>query len=581
MNKEYKFPSKELLNDTIINCENDRYYPLSKILLKKELNDKLIIPIGIIEKKEKYYLDLKDMSGMFICGETGSGKSVFIDSIITTLLLKNNKDELKFLFIDPNKIELNEYNGIPHLLKDTISDPIISLEELNNILNIINYRRDEFVREKVTNIDAYNSLSIEKMSHIIIVIDESSDIMRINKSIDILKKILDDGYRFGIHLILATSSYLKKDFSKEFLDLFTYILSFDLSSNDQAEFINLRNSNWLKVSGEAIIKDAGIITKIQTPYVSTEEIKRVVSFIIKNNKVINMMDIFKSRDGFIAALDQSGGSSKKTLENYGVDEDRYIDEEEMFDLIHDFRKRIITSKYFNKEKILGVIIFEDTMNRKINDKYVSNYLLDDKEILTFLKIDKGLDNRQNGVQLMKPILNLEELLGTARKRNIFGTKMRSVIYENIELGIEEVVMQQFSLAKTIYRYGLIPIIEPEVDINAKDKCEIEKVLKEKIDRELDLLEDDVKVIFKFSIPTIPNFYNDYINHKNVLKVVFLSGGYDRATSCKLLKENKGVVASFSRALLQDLKESQSNIEFDKQLNSNILEIFDASVKKIM
>lgn len=581
MNKKYIFPSKELLNEKIINGENDRYYPLSKILLKKELNDKLIIPIGVIEKNEKYYLDLKDMSGMFICGETGSGKSVFIDSIITTLLLKNDKEELKFLFIDPNMVELNEYNGIPHLLKDTISDPIISLEELNNILNIINYRRDEFVREKVTNIAAYNNLSSEKMPHIIVVIDESSDIMRINKSIDILKKILDDGYRFGIHLILATSSYLKKDFSKEFLDLFTYVLSFDLSSNDQAEFINLRNSNWLKVSGEAIIKEAGFITKIQTPYVSTEEIKRVVSFIIKNNKVINKMDIFDSRDGFIAALDQSGGSSKKTLELYGVDEDRYIDDEEMFDLIHEFRKRIITSKIFNKEKILGVIIFEDTMNRKINNKYVADYLLEDKEILTFLKIDKGLDERKNGVQLMKPILNLEELLGTSKKRNVFGTKMRSVIYENIELGIEEIVMQQFSLAKTIYRYGLIPIIEPEVDINAKDKCEIEKTLKEKIDKELDLLEDDVKVIFKFSIPTIPNFYSDYINHKNVLKVVFLSGGYDRCTSCKLLKENKGVVASFSRALLQDLKENQSDMEFDKQLNNNIEEIFDASVKKIM
>ena len=577
MSKEYIFPSKDLLNETIKNSEDDRYYPLSKILLKKELNDKLIVPVGVIEVSEKYYLDLKDMSGMFICGETGSGKSVFIDSIITTLLLKNTPSELQFLFIDPNMVELNEYDGIPHLLKNTVSNSEISLRELNNILDIINYRRDIFVENKVTNIESYNENNEEKMSHIIIVIDESSDIMRINESIEVLEKILDEGYRFGIHLILATSSYLKKDFSKEFINLFTYVLSFDLASNDQAEFINLRNSNWLKVTGEAIVKENGIITKIQTPYISTEEIKKVVSFIIKNNKNIDKEKIFEDRNGFIAALDQSGGSSSKTLFLYGIDENRYDTDLEMFDLIHEMRKRVITSKYFNKDKILGVILFEDTMNRMIDDKFTSDYLLENKNIVSFLKVDKGLEEKENGVSLMKPIIGLEQLLESAKEKNIFGTKMRSVIYENNELGIEEVVKQQFSLAKTIWKHGLVPIIEPEVDINSNDKEECEKKLKYFIDKELNNIDSDMKLIFKFSIPNVPNFYSDYLENKNVLKVVALSGGYERRKACKLLSKNNGMIASFSRALLQDLKENQSDKEFDKQLKDNIDEIYNASI----
>lgn len=575
MSKEYIFPSKDLLNDEIKNKEDDRYYPLSKVLLKKELNDKLIIPIGVMDKKEKYYLDLKEATGLFICGETGSGKSVFIDSIITTLLLKNSSEELNFLFIDPNRVELNEYDGIPHLLKNTIFDAKIAVEELNNILSIMNYRRCLFVDSKVTNINSYNDNSEEKLPHIIIVIDESSDIMRINDSLDILEKILDEGYRFGIHLILATSSYLKNDFSKEFISLFTYVLSFDLSGSDQAEFINLRNSNWLKVTGEAIVKENGIISKIQTPYISTEEIKRVVDFIIKNNEVIDKEKLFLERDGFIAALDQSGGSSAKTLALYGINEDRYLDDEEMFDLINEFRKRIITSKSFNKNKIIGTILFEDTMKRKIGDKYVPEYLLD-KGIVSFLKIDKGLDSRENGVSLMNPIVDLDEILGNAKKYNIFGTKMRSVIYENNVEGIEEVVKQQFNLAKVIYRHGFIPIVEPEVDINAIDKEQIEKILKYFIDRELNEL-DDEKIIFKFTIPTIPNFYYDYTQHKNVIKVVALSGGYDRDEACRLLSLNKNVVASFSRALLQDLKEEQTDSEFDKKLKDNIEEIYNSSI----
>lgn len=575
--KEYVFPSKDLLNEEIKDKEEDRYYPLSKVLLKKELNDKLIVPVGVIEAKEKYYLDMKESTGIFICGETGSGKSVFIDSLITTLLLKNTPSDLNFLFIDPNMVELNEYDGIPHLIKNTISDAQIAVEELNNIINIINYRRNVFVKEQVTNIDSYNDSHEEKLPRIIIVIDESSDIMRISDSIDVLEQILDEGYRFGVHLVLATSSYLKKDFSKEFLNLFTYVLSFDLASSEQSEFINLRNSNWLKVTGEAIVKENGIITRIQTPYISTEEIKKVVNFIIKNNKCISKEEVFVNRNGFVAALDQSGGSSGKTLSLYGIDEDRYIDEEEMFNLIHEFRKRVITSKSFTKDKILGVILFKDTVSRKIKGKYIPEYLWDDKQIVSFIKVDNGLDERENGVCLMKPIIDLEEILGDSKKYGIFGTKMRSVIYENNEEGIRDIVKQQFCLAKTIYRHGFIPIIEPEVDINADDKEEIEKVLKSEIDKELDMLDQDIRIILKLTIPCVSDFYKDYTEHKNILKVVALSGGYDLNKACKLLSKNHGMIASFSRALLQDLKENQTDKEFNKQLKDNIDEIYNASI----
>ena len=293
---------------------------------------------------------------------------------------------------------------------------------------------------------------------------------------------------------------------------------------------------------------------------------------------IEKQKIIESRKGFIAALDQSGGSSGKTLALYGIDKDRYSNDSEMFDLIHEFRKRIITSKSFTNDKILGVILFEETMNRKINNKYTSSYLWDDKEIVSFLKIDKGLDEKENGVHLMKPILNLEETLDKAKSRNIFGTKMRSVIYEDNKEGIKEVVAQQFTLARTIWKKGLVPIIEPEVDINSptKEACEI--ILKEEIDKELEKIDNDMKVIFKFSLPTKDNFYLDYTKHKNVLKVVALSGGYDRNTACKKLSKNNGVIASFSRALLEDLKENQTDEEFDKILENSIDEIYESSIK---
>ena len=290
------------------------------------------------------------------------------------------------------------------------------------------------------------------------------------------------------------------------------------------------------------------------------------------------LDVVKTRNAFIAALDQSGGSSGKTLSLYGIDKDRYNTEKEMFDLIHKFRKRIITSKVFNNEKILGVILFEDTMNRKINNKYVSKYLWDDKGLVSFLKIDKGLEEKENGVKLMRPIIDLEKTLMKAKSLGIFGTKMRSVIYENNSLGIKEVVNQQFTLARTIWNNGLVPIIEPEVDINSKDKPEIERKLKLEIDKKLEEIEDDMKVIFKFTLPSIDNFYHDYINNEKVLRVVALSGGYDRDKACDILEKNNGVIASFSRALLQDLREGQTDKEFDIELEKSINQIYEASIK---
>lgn len=288
--------------------------------------------------------------------------------------------------------------------------------------------------------------------------------------------------------------------------------------------------------------------------------------------------VIKMRQGFIAALDQSGGSSGKTLALYGVEKDRYKDDKEMFDLIHKFRKRIMTSSVFSKEEIIGVILFQETMNRKIDKKFVADYLWDEKNIVSFLKVDKGLLDVENGVQLMKPNPELLNILDEAKDKNIFGTKMRSVIHEANKKGIEEVVRQQFTLAKTIFDAGLVPIIEPEVNIASPDKEQIEIILKEAIDKELENLDDSMKVIFKFSLPSKDNFYSDYLTNPKVLKVVALSGGYTRSEACEILSRNNGVVASFSRALLEDLEEKQSKEEFDNTLKNNIRQIYEASVK---
>ena len=288
------------------------------------------------------------------------------------------------------------------------------------------------------------------------------------------------------------------------------------------------------------------------------------------------LDIMRNRNGFIAALDQSGGSSAKTLRLYGIDESEDSGEEEMFDLIHEMRTRVMKSKEFTSDKIVGVILFEQTMNRKIDDMYTSDYLWN-KNILSFLKVDKGLAELNNGVQLMKDIPNLEDTLDVAIERGIFGTKMRSVIKEYNPEGIKDIVKQQFDIAKVIASKGLVPIIEPEVDINAVDKEKCEEVLRDEVMKELALLPEGTNVMFKFTIPSVDNYYEDIMKDNHVVKVVALSGGYEREDACERLSRNKGMIASFSRALLEGLKVTDSEEEFDKKLADSIDMIYKASI----
>lgn len=293
-----------------------------------------------------------------------------------------------------------------------------------------------------------------------------------------------------------------------------------------------------------------------------------------NEKMLEMM---KNQKGFIAALDQSGGSSSKTLKAYGIDESEYSTEEEMFDLIHEMRKRVFTSKSFTSEHIIGAILFEKTMNSKIGEEYTADYLWNQKGILSFLKIDKGLADEADGVKLMKPIPNLVESLQEANRKNVFGTKMRSVIYSANAEGIKKIVAQQFALAKTICKNGLVPIIEPEVDINSSEKELCEKILKEEIIKQLDNWDSNNKIMFKFTIPSVDNLYLDLYNYDAVVRVVALSGGYDIDTAVEKLSRNNRMIASFSRALLQDLRVNQSEEEFDSKLNDVIVKIYNASI----
>ena len=296
---------------------------------------------------------------------------------------------------------------------------------------------------------------------------------------------------------------------------------------------------------------------------------------------MNEKQLKKVRDGkgFIAALDQSGGSTPKALKAYGVMEDTYSSEDEMFDLVHKMRTRIITSPAFDSQYILGAILFEQTMESKIDGMDTADYLLDKKGIAPFLKIDKGLADLENGVQLMKPMPELDALLKKANKYNIFGTKMRSVIKELNEDGIKDVVEQQFEVAKQIIDAGLVPIIEPEVDIHSDKKAEIEKLLSKEILRNLDLLRTDDQVMLKLTIPTVANTYKEAMDHPKVLRVVALSGGYSREDANEKLKENDGLIASFSRALSEDLSVNQSDEEFNQNLEDAIQTIYDASVNK--
>ena len=282
--------------------------------------------------------------------------------------------------------------------------------------------------------------------------------------------------------------------------------------------------------------------------------------------------------GFIAALDQSGGSTPKALKLYGIEENRYSNEAEMFDLIHQMRTRIIKSPAFNDSKILGAILFEQTMDRKIDGKYTAEYLWEEKRILPFLKVDKGLvDLDADGVQLMKPITNLADLLKRANEHHVFGTKMRSVKKASKE-GIARVVAQQFEVANEIIVAGLIPIIEPEVDINIPDKAAAEEILQEEILKHLDKLPATSDVMLKLTLPTVENFYTPLTKHPRVVRVVALSGGYSREKANEILGKNQGIIASFSRALSEGLYDQQSDAEFNKTLADSIEGIYEASIK---
>ena len=282
-----------------------------------------------------------------------------------------------------------------------------------------------------------------------------------------------------------------------------------------------------------------------------------------------MYEIMKDGRGFIAALDQSGGSSSKTLKAYGIPE--------MFNLIHEMRKRVFTSKSFTNEHIIGAILFEKTMMSKVNDEFTADYLWNQKHIVSFLKVDKGLQEENNGVKLMKPIPELAEELREANEKHVFGTKMRSVIYEANREGIAEIVKQQFEFAKIICDAGLVPIIEPEVDINSAEKEKCEEILKEEIKKQLETWNKEDKIMFKFTIPTVANHYLDLYDYECVVRIVALSGGYDVDKAVELLAQNNRMIASFSRALLQDLNAHQSQEEFDQKLNDVIVKIYNASI----
>ena len=293
-----------------------------------------------------------------------------------------------------------------------------------------------------------------------------------------------------------------------------------------------------------------------------------------NTEQLNRM---KTGKGFIAALDQSGGSTPKALLQYGIPEDSYSNDEEMFALVHKMRTRIITSPAFTADHILGAILFENTMDRSIEGVPTAEYLWKNKKVVPFLKVDKGLADLVDGVKLMKPMPDLGPLLERAVKQGIFGTKMRSVIKQANPKGIKRIVEQQFEIAKIILKAGLVPIIEPEVDILSKDKQESEKILKEELFKQLALLKPEDKVMLKLSIPTLPNFYSDIQKEAHIVRVVALSGGYSRSEANTLLSKNHGLIASFSRALSQDLQDKMSDVEFNKMLGSSIKGIYEASI----
>ena len=284
-----------------------------------------------------------------------------------------------------------------------------------------------------------------------------------------------------------------------------------------------------------------------------------------------------SGPGFVAALDQSGGSTPKALKLYGIDENAYKDDDQMFDLIHQMRCRIMQSPAFNGNKVIGAILFENTMDREVAGKSAADFLWDERRIVPFLKVDKGLADENNGVQLMKPMPDLESLLERASAAGIFGTKMRSVINRADNKGIEENVSQQFEIGQTILGYGLVPIIEPEVNIKIEDKAEAEEILLANLIKHLDELQGEQKVMLKLTLPEKANLYSPAIDHAKVMRVVALSGGYTREESNLRLRSNLGMTASFSRALTEGLSAQQSDEIFNNTLSRTINDIYEASI----
>jgi fructose-bisphosphate aldolase class I len=288
-------------------------------------------------------------------------------------------------------------------------------------------------------------------------------------------------------------------------------------------------------------------------------------------------DRVRSEGGFIAALDQSGGSTPKALKQYGIEESAWKSEDQMFDLVHAMRTRLIASPAFDGKRIMGAILFEGTMDRDIEGTPTPSYLWKKKRVVPFLKIDKGLADEHDGVQLMKPMPGLDKLLDRARAKEVFGTKMRSVIKQANAKGIRDIVEQQFDVARQVLAKGLVPIIEPEIDIKAADKAKCEEILRSEIQRALDGLGANERVMLKLTLPEKDNFYRPLIEHPKVLKVVALSGGYSRDAANQRLARNNGMVASFSRALVEGLVAGQSERDFNAALDASIESIFRASM----
>ena len=291
-----------------------------------------------------------------------------------------------------------------------------------------------------------------------------------------------------------------------------------------------------------------------------------------------MLQQMRSGKGFIAALDQSGGSTPKALKLYGIEENTYSGEEAMFDLMHAMRSRLIKSPSFNGNRVIGAILFEMTMERMIDGLGTAEYLWQKKHVVPFLKVDNGLADEKDGVQLMKPIPELQARIAAATKHGVFGTKMRSVINLANSAGVDAVVKQQFEVGKELIAGGLVPIIEPEVSIKSPEKVEAENLLKKALLDHANSLSGDQNIMLKLSIPTTANLYKELVDHPRVVRVVALSGGYSRDEANKLLAQNNGIIASFSRALVEGLTAQQSDAEFDAALDKSIQSIYEASIK---